>query len=154
MTAQRIEVTVRRARPGDLAAVRAVEEAAFQPHRRASPASLRRSLHSPMQSVWVAVREKKVLGILVLWHFPKALRVYDVAVRPDTQGLGIGHALMAKAHALARRSGAERIILEAQDESRLLRWYESQGYRRVRKREGFYAPGKHAWRMERGPPFT
>lgn len=80
--------------------------------------------------------------------------MYDVAVLPDAQGLGIGHRLMQRAHRLATEAGAERILLEAQDEPKLLKWYERQGYQRVRKRVDFYARGKHAWRLVKRPPFT
>lgn len=136
-----------RATPGDLAAIMELERTCFDAARRASRASLRRSLRSPRQSVWV-LDDGELVGALVLWHFPKTLRIYGIAIRPDRQGSGLGARLMDHARSLA--SG--RIVLEADAaDARLLRWYEAQGFERIREIPGFYLDGRAAWRLEWRP---
>lgn len=140
---------VRRAVQADLDAIARLERAAFQPWRRSSRDSLRRSMHSPRQSVWVW-DDGTVAGSLVLWHHDRTLRVYGVAVDPARQGHGIGASLMRHAEQLARDSGKQRVVLEADaEDTRLLAWYEGQGYRRDHRIDDFYGPGRPAWRLEK-----
>ena len=146
MTAPRI----RRATPADLPAILALEQACFEPYRRASEGSLRRSLRSPRQSFWLAESGGRILGLLVLWHFRGTVRVYDVATHPDARGQGIGHALMAHAEALARKQGASRISLEAEEQDpHLVAWYRKQGFEVVDRLPDFYHEGCSALRMVR-----
>lgn len=141
---------VRRARLGDLAAIRDLEHAAFQPYRQASDRSLRRSLTSKRQSVWVVDGAAGGIdALLVLWHHPHRLRVYDVASHPDRHGEGLGFALMRHAEALARKRGCAWVSLEADPkEPGLVRWYERQGYAIVGKPlPRYYHNGNAAVRM-------
>lgn len=137
----------RRADLDDLPALMELERLCYDGPRRQSRASLRRSLTSPRQSVWVLEDDFGIAADLILWHHRHTLRVYGVAVRPDRQGKGLGRALVLHAEALA---GPARVVLEADAaDPRLIDWYERQGYRRTDLRPDFYAPGRHAWRMER-----
>jgi [ribosomal protein S18]-alanine N-acetyltransferase len=147
----RAHVRVRRARPSDLEAIAALEAAAFQPFRRASRASLRRSLASARQSVWVVDAPAGGLAaLLVLWHHPRLVRVYDVATRPDLQGQGLGSRLMEHAEELARKAGARIVSLEADPrEAGLVEWYLHRGYSIVARLPGYYAPGRAAVRMRK-----
>ncbi len=137
---------IRRATIHDLPGIMALEEAAFQPWRRSSPASLRRSLHSPHQSVWV-IDDGGIVADLILWHRAKSLRVYGVAVDPKMQGHGLGSKLMAHAIAMAK-AAKQSVLLEADiNDHRLVSWYEQQGFVKHTLRRDFYAEGKDAWRM-------
>ena len=142
---------IRRAQPADLDALVALEQAAFQPYRQARRASLRRSLSSPLQSVWVIDadgRKGGLAALLVVWQFPHRLRVYDVAVRPDLQGHGLGSQLMHHAEGLARKSGATWVTLEADPrEPGLVPWYRAQGYHTVARLPRYYRNGRAALRM-------
>ncbi len=144
-------IRIRRGRPSDLAGLLALEEACFQPWRRASPRSLLRSLRSPRQSVWVVDGGGDGLAaLLVLWHHKRRIRVYDVATRPDLQGQGIGLALMAHTERLARKGGARDVSLEADaKDAPLIRWYRHQGYAVVDRMPHFYVGGRPAVRMRK-----
>ena len=127
-------ISIRRATPRDFRALKALEHAAFQPHRQASDASLRRSLGSRRQSVWVIDGQEggRIDGLLVLWHHPHRVRVYDVATHPARHGQGLGSALMRHAEALARRRGCAWVSLEADPKERgLVAWYRQRGYTAV-----------------------
>jgi ribosomal protein S18 acetylase RimI-like enzyme len=133
----------------DFPALRALEHAAFQPYRQASDRSLRRSLASKRQSVWVIDGESGLDALLVLWHHPHRLRVYDVASHPDRHGEGLGYRLMQHAEELARRQGCEWVSLEADPkEPGLVPWYKRQGYAIVGKPlPHYYHNGNAAVRM-------
>lgn len=140
---------VRRATLRDFDAVRALEQAAFQPARRASLASLRRSLTSSRQSAWVIDGEDGLDALLVLWHHPHRLRVYDVASHPDRHGQGLGYRMMQHAETLARKQGRTWVSLEADPKERgLVAWYKGQGYTIVgRPLPHYYHNGNAAVRM-------
>lgn len=153
---RRFKQEIRRATPGDLPAIRVLEHAAFQPYRQASDRSLRRSLAQSgkrsgrRQSVWVIDgQDGRLDALLVLWHHPHRLRVYDVASHPDSQGQGLGFALMQHAEALARKGGCTWVSLEADPkEAGLVSWYERQGYAIVGKPlPHYYHNGNAAVRM-------
>jgi ribosomal protein S18 acetylase RimI-like enzyme len=115
--------------------------------------SLKRSLASPRQSVWVIGHPSakgQFAALLVLWHHKARLRVYDVATHPDVRGQGHGYALMQHAEALARKSGCKDVSLEADaKDAPLIRWYERQGYRVVERLPRFYVGGRPAVRMRK-----
>lgn len=150
--------TIRRATRHDLPAIQALEAECFQDYRQASAASLRRSLASPRQSVWVVdaegtsgtTRPGRLWALLVLWHHPKRLRIYDIATHPDARGRGLGGALMAHAEAQARKDKADLLTLEAEElDPRLVTWYEQQGFRTVARLTDYYHEGCSALRMVR-----
>jgi ribosomal protein S18 acetylase RimI-like enzyme len=155
---------IRRATARDHDALRALEDGAFQAWRRASARSLRRSLASPRQSVWMIdhpdrpaarrlerpERPLPAAGLLVLWHHRTRLRVYDIATHPGLRGQGYGLALMRHAEALARRQGCRDVSLEADaKDARLLAWYRRQGYRVAERLPDFYAEGRPAVRLRK-----
>lgn len=141
--------SVRRATLRDFDAVRALEQAAFQPYRQASLRSLRRSLTSKRQSVWVIDGSDGLDALLVLWHHPHRLRVYDVASHPAKHGQGLGFRMMQHAEALARKEGRAWVSLEADPkEPGLVPWYKRQGYAIVGKPlPRYYHNGNAAVRM-------
>ena len=141
---------VRRAGLKDFDAVRELEQAAFQPYRQASLKSLRRSLTSKRQSVWVIDgKTGKLDALLVLWHHPHRLRVYDVASHPDKHGQGLGYRMMQHTESLARKEGRAWVSLEADPkEPGLVPWYKKQGYAIVGKPlPHYYHNGNAAVRM-------
>lgn len=144
---------IRRATLADHDALRALEDAAFQPWRRASAKSLRRSLASARQSVWLIphpARRKEVAALLILWHHRSRLRVYDVATHADVRGQGYGLALMRHAEALARKAGCRDVSLEADaKDAPLIDWYERQGYAVVGRMPRFYVGGRPAVRLRK-----
>lgn len=140
----------RAARAEDLADMQDLEARAFPPERRASPRSLRHSLQSPHQSVWVVGRP--AIGLLVLLHHARTTRIYDIAIDGRRQGEGHGVALLEVARREARRRGHDRIRLEASvDVPALVPWYEAHGFRVVERLRDYYGPRRHAVRLEGRP---
>jgi GNAT superfamily N-acetyltransferase len=61
--------------------------------------------------VWVIDDEGELAGVVVLEDRPGALQVENVAVRPQSQGRGLGRALLSFADDEARRRGYGAVIL-------------------------------------------
>jgi ribosomal protein S18 acetylase RimI-like enzyme len=63
------------------------------------------------RQTWVLEDAGRIAGILVLEQGPSRLLLDNIAVLPDWQGKGFGHALIAFAEAEARRRGFDEIGL-------------------------------------------
>src|SRR5438093_3589372 len=62
-------------------------------------------------TVWVALDDGELTGVIVLEDKPEALQIANVAVRPESQGRGVGRKLLAFAEDEARRRGHDAVIL-------------------------------------------
>lgn len=142
------EVRIRRATLADLDALLALE-ALFttdQVTRRA----MRRFLRVPTAWVWVAVKNRVVVGscIVLTRVSTRAARVYSLVVAPAARGLGLGHRLLETAERKARREGRERMILEvALDNAAARALYERRGYRWLRDLADYYEDGSAGLRL-------
>ncbi|GGM02968.1 GNAT family N-acetyltransferase [Nakamurella endophytica] len=74
--------------------------------------------------------------------------VQTIGVRPDRQHAGLGRVLLRD---LLRAAGPRRVLLEVRtDNAPAIALYESEGFRRMGVRRGYYQPsGADAWTMER-----
>jgi ribosomal protein S18 acetylase RimI-like enzyme len=145
---------IRLARPTDLVAIDAIERVSFAPERQASRRSLRHSLHSESQTVWVAEYradgDARVVAVAVVHHRPHSLRLYSIAVHPAFCGRGVGQQLLEQVARQACETGRLTLILESDEANpALTAWYEKFGFRRIARLEDYYAPGAHAVRMRR-----
>jgi len=61
--------------------------------------------------VYVACRQAKIVGVLVLLETEEGFCIETIAVRPDAQGLGVGGTLMAYAEQMASQSGYTSLYL-------------------------------------------
>lgn len=136
------EVRIRRARPDDAAEILRLEN--LFPSDRMSPRSVRRFLTSGSARVWVAERDRCVLGnlVLLLRRDSAAARIYSVVVDPVARGLGLGHALVETAEAESRKLGKARVSLEVRaDNIAARRLYASRGYVVARQLPAYYDDG-------------
>jgi len=141
-------IRIRIATPDDIPAIEEIEKSCFPADRRTSPRALRHSFKSPIQSVWVAVSGQDAAGAMVLWHYPRSLRIFSVAVLPAYRGGGTGRRMMEEAFALAKKAGCTAVTLEADKSNRVLTgWYEKFGFEIKQTLRDYYSPGRHAVRM-------
>lgn len=138
---------IRRAGPGDLAVIEAIEADAFEPSRRSSRRVLRHALRSDFQRVLVLDIGGAVAGFLVLWPYPQTWRIYNLATARAWRGRGVAGRLIAAVREAARLSGTRRVVLEARDEAGLIDFYEAHGFQAVRPLPDYYSDGEHAFRM-------
>jgi ribosomal protein S18 acetylase RimI-like enzyme len=109
--------TIRPARPDDAGAVAAVVHAAYSMYVERigkPPGPMLDDYSARIAGGSVSVVEDSngnIAGIIVLIPRPDHLLLDNVAVRPDRQGQGLGHALIAFAEAEAARLGYAEIRL-------------------------------------------
>lgn len=145
-------IELRRAEPADLSTLIRIERDCFTDSRQSSTESLRRSLRSARQAVWLAeyvsAQGRTPLGALVLWGHRWTLRIYSIAVLPTAQGQGIGHRLLQHALQEARDARCRTVSLEADPRDRsLISWYKTHGFVEIQRLESYYSPGRDAIRM-------
>jgi ribosomal protein S18 acetylase RimI-like enzyme len=110
---------MRRARPEDAEAVRALVEAAFARHvatvgQRPAPMDDDHAAHIAAGDQWVSDPPDGSGGLasaIVLTEHDSHLHVDNVAVAPELQGQGLGRELLAFAEAEARRRGFDEVRL-------------------------------------------
>lgn len=139
----------RRAGPDDVDAMVAIEAEVFEPQRRSSPASLRRSLRSRFQRVWVAEVGADLAGYVIVWPFRHTWRIYNLAAHPGHRQQGVGGALLATVVAAAVEAGARRLVLESRVDPDLVGFYRRRGFEIRRRLADYYGPGEDGVRMER-----
>lgn len=103
-----------------------------------------------MQQVFVAVETEtaRMAAAIVLHCRPKMIRIYSVAVLPAFRRAGVGRQLVDGVIADARAAGKSYVGLEAdRRDGRLVRWYESFGFKVSGVLKDYYSPGRDAVRM-------
>ena len=138
-------VTLRPAEAADVATLRAIAAAAYEPYvprigRAPAPMSADYAEAVRSRQAWVAVDDGEIAGLVVLVPQPGYLLLENVAVRPAAQGRGVGARLMALAESEGRRLELSEIRLytnEAMTEN--LAYYRRLGYTETHRaeQEGF-----------------
>lgn len=143
-------ITIRRARPGDLTAVDAVEAASFSADRFARR-NLARLLKAPSAEVRLAEANGAPLGyvLLLFRRGAGAARLYSLATSPEARGRGVARALVRAAAQCAIERGADRLRLEVRrSNAAAIRLYEGAGFRLRKILPDYYADGETALQME------
>jgi glutathione synthase/RimK-type ligase-like ATP-grasp enzyme/ribosomal protein S18 acetylase RimI-like enzyme len=145
-------ISIRRSTQNDLGLLEEIERSCFPEFQQSSRRTLRLSISSSAQEVWVAevkIAKRKVpAGIMVLHLHPRTLRVFSIGVLKTFQGKGIGARLITHACNLAMARGSEKISLEARsNDDRLIEWYEKAGFVVHEFLPDYYTKGEHAKRL-------
>lgn len=143
--------TCRPARPGDLAELLRLEQAAFRTDRL-SRRRLRWLLGSPSSRFLVAEQSGRIIGyaLVLTRRGSRAARLYSIAVAAGHAGRGIGRRLLEAAERSAAAAGAERLRLEVRaDNAAAQHLYASSGYGRIADLENYYEDGAAGFRYEK-----
>lgn len=142
---------IRKAGAKDLAALVALEQAAFATDRM-NRRQFRYHLRHPRNRLLVAEEGGALLGaaLLILRRDPRSARLYSIAVAEAARGKGVGRLLLLRCEREARRAGARRLVLEVRSDNRAARaLYERLGYRVFARRTAYYEDGAEALRMSK-----
>lgn len=127
-------VVIRAARPADVAALGALARAAYQHYvprigREPAPMTADYAAAVAAGQVWVAERDRLIVGFVVLIPESDCLLVENVAVRPGEQGGGIGRMLMAHAETIASQQDRSELRLYTNElMTENLTYYPRLGY--------------------------
>jgi len=145
------EVSLRKAEPGDIDALVALEHRVFATDRL-SRRSLQRFLKSPTAEVTVAQQGKDLAGTAIVLFRPRSgvARLYSIAVAPHMGGRGLGTRLLqaAEAAALARDCQTLRLEVHQGNHTAIAR-YRKSGYREFARHRHYYEDGGDALRFEK-----
>lgn len=137
---------VRRARPEDLDAVMAVEEASFWPRGRWSRASWAEELESADHRLClVATDEGARVVAAASFHGFDVADLDRVMVHPDARRAGLAEALVAEGVAWASARGCHTMMLEVRhDNDPAISLYRRFGMTTVSRRPNYYGGGVDA----------
>ena len=127
-------VSMRRAGPSDVAALVALQREAYAWNRSVlgvEPLPLMADYAEVVASkeCWLAERETRLLGALILEPEAEALLIWSVAVAPAGQGEKLGRRLMDFAEARARDQGfCATALYTGQKLEKNIAWYQRLGY--------------------------
>lgn len=146
-----MSIEVRPALPGDLAALVAVENAAFSGDKL-SERSLRRLSSAETAIVGVAEERGKVLGyaLALTRRTSGVARLYSIAVAPEETGKGVAALLLHYVENAACGRGFHTMRLEVRSDNKpAIRLYEKMGYRSFAQYENYYHDGMSAVRYQK-----
>jgi len=129
---------LRRAGSADVAAVNALQHAAYARNRtilglEPLPLTVDYATIVADYEVWLLEQGETLEGVLILEPRPDDLLVWSVAVAPEMQGRGIGNRLLRLADGRARELGRRTIRLYTGDKlAGNIAWYERHGFVRER----------------------
>ncbi len=133
-----MNVGIARAWPEDVAAIVAIERAAFSDPWSAR--SFREAIANP--AVYVACAQSgdgSTLGYVVAWFAADEGEIANLAVAPAGWGQGIGRALLDAALHEAAQRAASAVYLEVRETNeRARRLYRSRGFEEIGRRRGYY----------------
>jgi ribosomal-protein-alanine N-acetyltransferase len=144
----------RKARVSDLAALIAIERAAFPRPGDApmSVQSIRRLVASPSAAVLIAERDRRAIGsAIVLFRRTSTIaRLYSMGVLPSDTGCGAGSLLLVAAERTASARGCNAMRLEVREKNkRAISLYDARGYARFGRHTHYYPDGAAALRYEK-----
>jgi N-acetylglutamate synthase-like GNAT family acetyltransferase len=140
------EIVIRRAAASDAGAVGDLVHAAYQHYvprigRPPVPMTLDYAQVVADGNTWLAERDGRLVGVLVLEHLDDHVLVENLAVLPAAQGSGVGSRLLRQAEDEARARGVRELRLythELMTENRA--FYPRRGYRET------HVAGEPPWR--------
>ena len=132
----RATAPLRRAGAADVAAVHALQHAAYARNRTImglEPLPLTADYDTIVADydVWLLEQGDALEGVLILKTRADDLLIWSVAVAPEAQGRGIGNRLLAIAEARARELGRGKVRLYTGEKlTGNIAWYERHGFAR------------------------
>ncbi|MFA7700614.1 MAG: GNAT family N-acetyltransferase [Bacilli bacterium] len=139
---------IRKANLDDLFFLKALEEHCFVPKRRFSLSSLKRSLTSTHQDLYIIEHDEIPVGSITVFCYSKTWRIYSIAILPIYRHQSLGHFLLQHIIEKAKNENISNISLEVDSQDfTTIEWYRSFGFRKVDIIKNYYAFGEHADKM-------
>jgi ribosomal-protein-alanine N-acetyltransferase len=148
-----MSLTLRSVGRDDLVPLSGVHALCF-PEDPWDPAALSGVLAMAGAEARLAEEGAQPVGLLFSTIVGDEAEILTFGVAPASRRRGVGRALLADLYVRARALGASRVVLEvAADNSMALALYESEGFRTVGLRSGYYhrerGPAIDAWLLRR-----
>lgn len=140
---------IRKAEFADLNVIYNIEKTSFESFQQMSYASLKNSLETKHQIVYLASLDNDTaVGYAIIFIYKSMHRIYSIAVDKNYRNQGIGKALMNHIIETSKAQGVSKISLEADATNLpLIKFYESFGFRMSKELKDYYAINQPAYRM-------
>jgi len=159
---------IREATVEDIPFLEQLEKKCFPENRQSSSKSIKNSILSPAQLVFIAeiLKDKKLhipAGSATAFLYKHSIRIYSISVEKEFRSLGVGKAMINAITEYAESCNYEKITLEVDAANiELTDWYLNQNFEMVKLLENYYADGEHAYKMVKiidnsstsAPPFV
>ena len=128
-----MKLTIRKSAIKDLVFIEKIERNCFPKFQQSSRRSLRNSLTSPFQQVWIAETKQEgktisVAAAIVVLH-QHTFRLFSIGVLPEFQGQQIGEKFLKYLIELAINDGFEKLSIEVlKSDKKLIQWYKKFGF--------------------------
>ena len=128
---------------GDLPAVMAVMETAFEPRFGEAWTAAQCAGLLPMPGVWLTIARagEEPVGFALSRLVAGEAELLLLAVKPDARGRGVGKSLLDHFEKAAIGRGAERLHLEVRDGNTAVNLYEASGFTLAGRRRRYYSGG-------------
>lgn len=144
-----MDFIIRKAALKDVSFLAKLEKESFKSFQQNSKKNIVNSVKSGFQETLIIQNNTIAVGAITLFKYPKALRIYSIAILPTYQNKGIGHFLLKHVIDFATKNNFERIILEVDTANlKLINWYLSKEFTIKNTVKNYYKKGKHAHKME------
>jgi [ribosomal protein S18]-alanine N-acetyltransferase len=146
------ELSLRPLEPHEVPDVALLHASAFGEHTVGSVAraadNLREELRRAWSQVWVAWKEGRAVGSIVLWVVADEVHILDVATHPGSRRQGVGRALVSHAVEVARSRAAKSLFLEVRRSNEgAIALYRAAGFEVVGVRKRYYPDDEDALDM-------
>ena len=147
-----MDLNIRKSTIKDLQFLEQLERKCFPKFQQSSRRSLRHSLSSPFQQVWIAEtiseNRKVATAACILNIHRHTIRMFSIGVLPEFQGNGIGEKLLLHFTDFAIQHRFEKLSLEAlRSDEKLIKWYQKAGFVITEILHNYYDDGVDAVRM-------
>jgi ribosomal-protein-alanine N-acetyltransferase len=142
------QVEVRRFQSRDLSRILEIEQASFGPDAW-DRALLVEYFHRCPDLFLVARWARRVGGYVITCPSSKDAELVSIAVDPSDRLRGLGRAMLDQSLSKLRSLGLRSwwLMVETTNDP-AIQFYESYGFRRMRRTKRYYGAGRDAWRMK------
>jgi glutathione synthase/RimK-type ligase-like ATP-grasp enzyme/ribosomal protein S18 acetylase RimI-like enzyme len=138
---------IRVATVDDLENLIKLEIESFDEDRRSSRRSIRQSILSNNQIVFI-IEENSFVGSMILQIYKNTSRILSIAICRNRKKQGFGEKLLIHGENYSRSLGISKMSLEVDiKKSELVSWYKKANYKIMKKLDDYYGDGKTAFRM-------
>lgn len=139
---------IKKADLNDLEEIYSIEKLSFNELRQTSYLSLKHSINSSHQEVFVGRIEGVFIGYAIIFKYPKSYRIYSIAIKPEFQNQGYGKEFMQHIIKFTKKHEITKLTLEVDATNlSLIKFYEHFGFKTVKQLYHYYGENEPAYRM-------
>ncbi|MBN2804980.1 MAG: GNAT family N-acetyltransferase [Deltaproteobacteria bacterium] len=141
---------IRKATLNDLDFLVKLEEDCFPENRRSLKKSIKNSIQSSAQFVFIADAKDKhePAGSVIAFIYKHSIRIYSIAVNKKFRQMGLGDLMLQKVKDYAIECGNESITLEVDANNvKLINWYRKHQFDIAQHLPNYYGENEFAYRM-------